>query len=102
MNWKDPYVKILYLITMIEFIGTYYTYAVLRKKQNPVSANGPPMIDGWVVRLSFEWSVNDIRRPWNQLKNWSKWANRYPRFIQTQVQTDIPMVSCKTEVFPVR
>ena len=29
MNWKDPYVKILYLVTMIEFVSTYYTYVCL-------------------------------------------------------------------------
>ena len=46
--------------------------AVLRKKQNPGSPDGPPMIDGWVVRLSSGWSVNNILRPWNQLKNWPK------------------------------
>ena len=30
---------------------------MLLKKQNPGSPNGPPMIDGWVVRLSSGWSV---------------------------------------------
>ena len=25
---------------------------VLQKMQNPGSPNGPPMVDGWVVRLS--------------------------------------------------
>ena len=34
---------------------------VLRKKQNSGSPNGPPMIDGWVVRLSSGWSVNMLR-----------------------------------------
>ena len=33
-------------------------WAVLRKMQNPGSHNGPPMVDGWVVRLSSGWSVN--------------------------------------------
>ena len=56
---------------------------VLRKKQNLGSPNGPPMIDSWVVRLSFGWSVNNILRTWIQLKNWSKRANRYSRFIQS-------------------
>ena len=61
------------------------TQAVLRKKWNPGSPNGPPMIDGWVVRpLSSGWFVNNILRTWNQLKNWSKWANRFSRFIQTK------------------
>ena len=36
---------------------------VLQKKQNPGSHNGPPMIDGWMVRLSSGWSVNNKMRP---------------------------------------
>ena len=32
-------------------------------------AHGPPMIDGWVVRLSSGWSVNNIPRPWNDQIN---------------------------------
>ena len=32
--------------------------SVLWKMQNPGSPNGPPMVDGWVVRLSSGWSVN--------------------------------------------
>ena len=43
MNWKDPYVKILYLITMIEFVSTiiymyvflyqYYTLSYILEKK---------------------------------------------------------------------
>ena len=42
--------------------------AVLQKMQNPGSPNGPPMVDGWVIRFSSGWSVNHLLRPWNQLK----------------------------------
>ena len=34
------------------------TLTLLRKMQNPGSHNGPPMVDGCVVRLSSVWSVN--------------------------------------------
>ena len=32
--------------------GGGWGVAVLQKMQNPGSPNGPPMVDGWVVRLS--------------------------------------------------
>ena len=42
--------------TPVEHIMRIIT--VLQKMQNPGSPSGPPMVDGWVVRLSSGWSVN--------------------------------------------
>ena len=35
---------------------------VLSKVQNRQSPNGPPMVDGWVVRITFGWSVYVVVR----------------------------------------
>ena len=36
--------------------------AVLSKVQNRGSPNGPPMVDGWVVHITFGWSVYVVVR----------------------------------------
>ena len=36
--------------------------SVLSKVQNRGSPNGPPMVDGWVVRIAFGWSVYVVVR----------------------------------------
>ena len=37
---------------MVEIMKMHIWPSVLRKMQNPGLHNGPPMVDGWVARLS--------------------------------------------------
>ena len=62
---KISYLKRKFHQNLLAWYFTWYgpLGTVLRKKQNPGSPNGLPMIDGWVVRLSSGWSVNNILRP---------------------------------------
>ena len=48
--------------SMWSYIYLEYSIAVLSKVQNRWSPNGPPMVDGWVVRITFGWSVYVVVR----------------------------------------
>ena len=45
------------------------TLSVLSKVQNPRSPNGPPMVEDWVVRITFGWSVYVVVRNDNKTLN---------------------------------
>ena len=38
--------------TAFQWLSARLQYPVMQKMQNPGSTNGPPMVDGWVVRFS--------------------------------------------------
>ena len=40
----------------------------------------PWLTVGWSISVLGGPSINNLVRPWNHLQNWSKWANRKPRF----------------------
>ena len=40
------------------------------QSQNPVSPNGPPTVDGWVVRITFGWSAYAVVRNDKKILIW--------------------------------
>ena len=59
----------IYIKTYLGYDGMVLIYAVLSKFQNPRSPNGPPMVDDWVVRITFGWSVYVVVRNDNKTLN---------------------------------
>ena len=49
------------------FLGFFL--AALSKVQNPRSPNGPPIVEDWVVRITFGWSVYVVVRSDNKTLN---------------------------------
>ena len=54
---------------MGEVIERDSVVAVLSKVLNLRSPNGPPMVDDWVVRITFGWSVYVVVRNDNKTLN---------------------------------
>ena len=57
------------------------TSPVLSKVENPGWPNGPSMVDGWVVSVTFGWPVHIL---WSEMTN--KQQNRYVLFLFNQYQ----------------
>ena len=74
--------------TLSGFIQGWHL-TVLQKKQNPGSPRYklrylvvPVWLTvGWSISVLGGPSINNLVRPWNQLKNRPKWANRNPCFL---------------------
>ena len=57
-----PYMRLLCSFVSYINLDRIYQNTVLSKVQNRGSPNGPPMVDGWVVRITFGWSVYAMDR----------------------------------------